>query len=117
MGITLRFADKHAALEYNNTGELKNKLAAYLKAHPETFQHSDLKELQSNAQDYKPNADTFKNPRYEDGSNFRHKDNGNALLQQFDRESEKHPGGMDEVDTIFLESNLKLVRFLDFELF
>lgn len=96
----MRFADKHAALEYNNAGELKKKLAAYLKAHPETFQRSDLKEVQSNAQDYKPNADTFKTTRYKDGSNFRHKDNGNVLLQQFDRKSEKHPDGMDQVGQI-----------------
>lgn len=106
MEITLRFADKHAALEYNNTGKLKDMLTAYLKAHPDTIQHSDVKELQSNTQNYKPNGDTFKSTRYEDGSNFRHKDNGNVLLQQFGSESEKRPDGMEQVGSKFLDVEL-----------
>lgn len=76
-------------MEYNNTGELKNKLAAYLKAHPEIFQRSESRERQSDTQNYNPDVDTFRNTK--DRSNFRHKDDGNVLLQQFDRANKKRP--------------------------
>lgn len=77
-------------MEYNNTGELMNKLNTYIKAHPEIF-------AQANPPDYEQNG-RFGTTKYEDGSNFRHKEHGNVLLQQFNRGSDKKQPTVDQVN-------------------
>lgn len=82
-------------LEYNNTKSPIEEVKAYLTRHPEVQFHMTeaspsitVDDVAVNP-DYDQNQELFRNIKYEGGSSFRHKDNGQGLIRDFTREDVK----------------------------
>ncbi|KAK4873363.1 hypothetical protein RN001_015392 [Aquatica leii] len=91
--ITHLVLENRYPLEYNNTKMPVDIIKAYLDHHPEI----QLPETNSAVvDDFDQTQNAAKHVKYKDGSNFRHKDNGQGLIRDFSRDENKRRKNIDQ---------------------
>ncbi|KAF5276755.1 hypothetical protein FQR65_LT16205 [Abscondita terminalis] len=95
-GVEIYNSESRYFTEYNNTKIPTETIKAYLVQHPEVQFPLTEPNTAPAVDDYVQTQVPSKNPKYKDGSSFRHKDNGQGLIRDFNRDDNKRRKNTDQ---------------------